>query len=140
MELDLRAKFIPLLRIFLLTYIPSLTFSRNKNGDRIPTQVSLRSNSIADCQSAASRASCVCELQEALDEPQVKMSKHIGYMKRQGLLDLERKANWNFYRISPKLSEALLANLEVIRTGYAKDPQLSQDLEKLEHSPGAACR
>jgi len=61
-------------------------------------------------------------------------------MKRQGLLDVERKANWNFYRISPALSESVLASLEAIRTGYAKDPQLSQDLKKLEHSPGAACR
>lgn len=83
---------------------------------------------------------CVCELQEALNEPQVKMSKHIGYMKRQGLLEVKRKANWNFYRISPNLSESALASLEAIRGGYTKDPQLSQDLKKLEHSPGAACR
>ncbi len=83
---------------------------------------------------------CVCELQEALDEPQVKMSKHIGYMRRQGLLKVERKANWNFYRISPNLSESALASLEAIRAGYTKDPQLSQDLKKLEYSPGAACR
>ena len=83
---------------------------------------------------------CVCELQEALDEPQVKMSKHIGYMRRQGLLEVERKANWNFYRISPDLSESALASLEAIRTGYTKDPQLSQDLKKLEHSSDAACR
>ena len=83
---------------------------------------------------------CVCELQEALDEPQVKMSKHIGYMRRQGLLEVERKANWNFYRISPDLSESALASLEAIRNGYTKDPQLYQDLKKLEHSSGAACR
>ena len=83
---------------------------------------------------------CVCELQEALDEPQVKMSKHIGYMKRQGLLEVERKANWNFYHISHDLSESVLASLEAIRSGYSKDPQLSQDLEKLERLPGAACR
>ncbi len=68
------------------------------------------------------------------------MSKHIGYMKRQGLLDVERKANWNFYRISPDLSESVLASLEAIRMGYAKDPRLSQDLKKLEHSPGAPCQ
>jgi len=83
---------------------------------------------------------CVCELQEALGESQVKMSKHIGYMKRQGLLQLERKANWNFYHISPDLPESVQTSLEAIRIGYACDPQLSQDLEKLEHSPGAACR
>ena len=83
---------------------------------------------------------CVCELQDALDEPQVKMSKHIGYMKRQGLLEVERKANWNFYHISPNLSESILASLEAIRAGYANDPQLSQDLENLEYSPDAACR
>jgi len=83
---------------------------------------------------------CVCELQNALDEPQVKMSKHIGYMKRQGLLQLERKANWNFYHISPDLPASVRASLEAIRTGYASDPQLSQDLRTLERSPGTACQ
>ena len=83
---------------------------------------------------------CVCELQEALGEPQVKISKHIGYMKRQGLLQVERKANWNFYHIPLDLPESILASLEAIREGYGNDPQLSQDLEKLERSSGAACR
>ncbi|NEQ69574.1 MAG: winged helix-turn-helix transcriptional regulator, partial [Symploca sp. SIO2D2] len=42
---------------------------------------------------------CVCQIQEALDEPQVKMSKHLGYMKESGHRTATRKANWAFYEI-----------------------------------------
>jgi ArsR family transcriptional regulator len=36
---------------------------------------------------------CVCHFQEILREPQVKISKHLGYLKRNGLVQAERCAN-----------------------------------------------
>ncbi|HEX9784874.1 MAG TPA: metalloregulator ArsR/SmtB family transcription factor, partial [Opitutaceae bacterium] len=34
---------------------------------------------------------CVCHLQEILDEPQVKISKHLRYLKEHGMVEAERQ-------------------------------------------------
>ncbi len=74
---------------------------------------------------------CVCQLQEALDESQVKMSKHLGYMKKRGLLVSERIANWNYYKINPVAHPMLKANMKALGSFAAKDDELASDLKRL---------
>ncbi len=84
-------------------------------------------------------ALCVCEIQETIEEAQVKTSKHIGYMKRLGLLRVERRANWNFYEIASDLPDAVQAALNAFGSSSATDPQLATDKERLRESKRAAC-
>ncbi len=82
---------------------------------------------------------CVCDIQQALEEPQVKMSKHLGYMRKHGLLVVERKANWNFYEIASDLPEAVKNCLKAIESGTTSDSQLRADLERLRAVETTAC-
>ncbi|MBU3666472.1 MAG: winged helix-turn-helix transcriptional regulator [Chthoniobacterales bacterium] len=58
---------------------------------------------------------CVCHLQEVLREPQVKMSRHLAYLRRRGMVLRERCCQWMIYRLPDKRSRSLEANLACLR-------------------------
>jgi ArsR family transcriptional regulator len=84
---------------------------------------------------------CVCHFQEVLREPQVKVSKHLRYLKRNGLVQAERCANMMIYRLPPKRPTALAANLACLQD-CAQEERVFQDdarrLKKLRDSFGPA--
>jgi len=77
---------------------------------------------------------CVCQIQEILQEAQVKTSKHLGYMKSRELLIVKRKANWNFYELAPSLHPIALSSLQAIETYAVDDAVLTVDLNRLQDS------
>jgi len=48
---------------------------------------------------------CVCELTEALQEIQPKVSRHLAQLKQCGLLTDRRQGQWIFYRINENLDD-----------------------------------
>lgn len=48
---------------------------------------------------------CVCELTEALQETQPKISRHLAQLRKCGLLVDRRQGQWIFYRINNDLPE-----------------------------------
>ncbi len=46
---------------------------------------------------------CVCELMEALDESQPKISRHLAQLRNCGVLDDARRGHWVFYSLSKTL-------------------------------------
>jgi ArsR family transcriptional regulator, arsenate/arsenite/antimonite-responsive transcriptional repressor len=46
---------------------------------------------------------CVCELTEALQEIQPKVSRHLAQLRKCNLLIDRRQGQWVFYRINPEL-------------------------------------
>jgi len=73
---------------------------------------------------------CVCHLQEILEEPQVKMSKHLGYMKRHGLLEATRKNNWTIYAIPARPHRVLVENLKCLQDCRREMPVFGRDLQR----------
>ncbi|MBL4814862.1 MAG: metalloregulator ArsR/SmtB family transcription factor [Shewanella sp.] len=53
----------------------------------------------------AERELCVCELMQALDESQPKVSRHLAQMRKAGLLLDKRQGQWVFYRVNPELPD-----------------------------------
>ena len=66
---------------------------------------------------------CVCHFQTVLAEPQVKISKHLGYLRERGLVVASRRGNWVIYALPPEKARTteLTANLaclaECVKTG-----------------------
>jgi len=48
---------------------------------------------------------CVCELMEALQESQPKISRHLAQLRKFDLLSDRRQGQWVFYSINPSLPE-----------------------------------
>ena len=82
-------------------------------------------------QLLAVRPLCVCHLQEVLGEPQVKISKHLAYLKAQGMAEGRRHQNWMIYSLPRKKSPELEANLRCLQDCVGTEPIFKQDLRRL---------
>lgn len=89
---------------------------------------------------------CVCHIQTILREPQVKVSKHLGYLKAHGIVDVSREGKWRVYRLTKKRSKMVESNLACLQDCAAEDPVFRRDLRTLEtlllrpdENGGAAC-
>lgn len=96
---------------------------------------------------------CVRHFQEILREPQVKVSKHLGYLKRNGLVEAERCANMMIYQLPRKRSPQLKANLACLQDCAQNERIFRDDAARLGkirakfgpetpacvREPGAAC-
>lgn len=84
---------------------------------------------------------CVCHFQAVLREPQVKISKHLAYLRARGLVDVERAGNWMIYELPAKPSAELRANLACLQDCAREQPVFQRDLERLKKlAPGLAKR
>lgn len=73
---------------------------------------------------------CVCHFQEILREPQVKISKHLAYLKRNGLVEAERCANMMVYRLPESRPSPLQANLACLQDCRPTERVFRDDLER----------
>jgi DNA-binding transcriptional ArsR family regulator len=69
---------------------------------------------------------CVCHFQELLQEPQVKISKHLAYLRERGLVEARRHQNWMIYYLTTNPSEELTKNLNCLKD-CAQSAQLFRD-------------
>jgi ArsR family transcriptional regulator len=75
---------------------------------------------------------CVCHIQEILGEPQVKVSKHLAYLRARGLVVSHKEANWMVYGLPAKRSRELSSNLACLQDCVRENPVFSRDLRKLQ--------
>jgi ArsR family transcriptional regulator len=82
---------------------------------------------------------CVCHFQTILGEPQVKISKHLAYLRERGLVDVERDQNWMVYSL-PKVRPAELAtNVQCLQDCVQSDKVFATDLKKLSAIQKSCC-
>lgn len=74
---------------------------------------------------------CVCHFQELLGEPQVKISKHLGYLRDKGLVEVARHQNWMIYSLPRQLSLELEANLRCLQDCVQTHRAFKADLRRL---------
>jgi ArsR family transcriptional regulator, arsenate/arsenite/antimonite-responsive transcriptional repressor len=74
---------------------------------------------------------CVCHIQEVLGEPQVKVSKHLAYLKSHGLVEVKRNGYWRVYSLVAKPTPTLKANLACLQDCATEDKIFKRDTEKL---------
>ena len=73
-------------------------------------------------------------MQEVLQLSQVKVSKHLAYLRQHGLITCERKANWSFYRLVDSPNPLLIENLKCLQDVAPGEPVFSADLIRLKRS------
>ncbi|WP_156489072.1 metalloregulator ArsR/SmtB family transcription factor [Marinomonas gallaica] len=74
---------------------------------------------------------CVCELMEALQESQPKISRHLAQLRNCGLLTDRRQGQWVFYRINEALPAWSKLVLHV--TAAENLEHCAADLARLDH-------
>jgi ArsR family transcriptional regulator len=79
------------------------------------------------------REVCVCYFVEILGQSQPKISRHLAYLKRAGIVEARREGKWMHYRIRDLDADAatiLAAALDTLRS----DPAMLADLARLDRA------
>ena len=77
---------------------------------------------------------CVCDLVKVLGGPQPKISRHLGYLRRSGLVQARREGLWMHYRLAPPRTEFHKSLLNCLSCCFSSVPILARDLKKLKRS------
>jgi ArsR family transcriptional regulator, arsenate/arsenite/antimonite-responsive transcriptional repressor len=72
---------------------------------------------------------CVCYLQGALKTNQPKISRHLAYLRRAGLVDARREGKWIYYSIR-KQTGKLEALLREALKAVAEEERIKGDVER----------
>lgn len=70
---------------------------------------------------------CVCHLMEILGMEQVKVSKQLSFMKERGLVEAQRHAQWQIYRLNPAANPLLEENLKCLQDCAGEELCLIED-------------
>ena len=74
---------------------------------------------------------CVCHFQDVLKLPQVAVSKHLAYLKANGLVTAQRHGKWMIYRLPEKTPAELDKHLRCLQDCVLSDPIFRGDLKRL---------
>jgi ArsR family transcriptional regulator len=83
----------------------------------------------------ADREICVCYLVEILGMSQPKISRHLAYLRRAGIVSARRAGKWMHYRLMIPKDEAAGRILRETLEHLRKKPEMKRDLVRLN----AAC-
>jgi len=83
------------------------------------------------------REVCVCYFVEVLRQSQPKISRHLAYLRRAGIVSARREGKWMHYRIERPSHPGALAILEAALSSFSADREMQADLRGLTK---ACCR
>ncbi len=77
---------------------------------------------------------CVCYFVEILDESQPKISRHLAYLRRAGIVAARREGKWMHYRIVRPSDLQQARVLDCVFDALAADRQMQRDRQMLERA------
>ena len=77
---------------------------------------------------------CVCSCVKVLKTNQPKISRHLAYLRRAGLVAARRDGKWTHYRLTQPSDTHVARIFTELRTRLAQDPQMQSDKARLENA------
>jgi ArsR family transcriptional regulator, arsenate/arsenite/antimonite-responsive transcriptional repressor len=79
----------------------------------------------------AAQPLCVCHFEAVLKLPQARISRHLAYLRKHGLVVTEQRGPWRIYSLASPPSPALAANLACLQDAALEEPVFRQDRARL---------
>lgn len=73
---------------------------------------------------------CVGDLVAVLVVPQPKVSRHLAYLRKAGLVEVREQGLWSFYRLAPPTSPFHRKLLDCLSACFGDVPKVARDAEK----------
>ena len=70
---------------------------------------------------------CVCSCVEILNANQPKISRHLAYLKRAGLVAARRDGKWTHYRLVEPIDPHVAKILQELRDSFAHNAEMQRD-------------
>ena len=80
------------------------------------------------------RPLCVCHFQDILSAPQVKISKHLAYLREHGMVETHREGSWIVYSLPAHPSPELTANMKCLQDCCRENPIFVKDIRRMDNS------
>ena len=77
---------------------------------------------------------CVCYFIEVIGAPQPKISRHLAYLRRTGLVAARREGKWMHYRLTVPGDLHAAAILKTTLEALKKNPDMQRDCERLNRA------
>ncbi len=74
---------------------------------------------------------CVCFFVEILQMPQPKVSRHLAYLRRAGIVGARREGKWIHYRMVLPQDEHAVRVLAEVRSWISSDQEMQRDRQRL---------
>ena len=74
---------------------------------------------------------CVCFFVSVLKTSQPKISRHLAYLRRAGIVTARREGKWMHYRLAEPPDEHAAKIFREVRASLAEHPEFQRDREKL---------
>ncbi len=74
---------------------------------------------------------CVCFFVEVLGQSQPKISRHLAYLRRAGVVAARREGKWMHYRVVEPADERAARVLKETRAWLAEDQEMRRDRDRL---------
>lgn len=58
---------------------------------------------------------CVCHLEQIIGPPQARISRHLAYLRKHGMVTTQRYQNWSIYQVSPEHSPMMKLQLKCLQ-------------------------
>ena len=81
----------------------------------------------------------MCDLERVLGYTQTKVSRHLAYLRRTGLVVQRREGLWKLYALAPARSEDHARILKALRAVVRTHATADDDLKKLAGQIGRVC-
>jgi ArsR family transcriptional regulator len=77
---------------------------------------------------------CVCYFIEIIGAPQPKISRHLAYLRRAGLVAARREGKWMHYRLTVPREPHAAAILKTTIEALKNNPEMQRDCERLNRA------
>jgi ArsR family transcriptional regulator len=84
---------------------------------------------------------CVCDIMDILRIPQAKTSRHLGYLRRAGLVKAREEGLWSFYSLTLPLNPVHEKLLDCLSVCCKAVPEIVIDNKRVgkTRKPGSCC-
>lgn len=85
---------------------------------------------------------CVCDLQAVLDVPQPKVSRHLAYLRKAGLVKVRKDGLWSYYMLAPARNVFHTKLLDCLSCCFKDVPELVDDAARIRkvRRTGGCCQ
>ena len=77
---------------------------------------------------------CVCYFTEVIGAPQPKISRHLAYLRRAGIVAARREGKWMHYRLAAPPRPEVASIVKSVLDALKHDKQLRRDIRRLNRA------
>jgi ArsR family transcriptional regulator len=77
---------------------------------------------------------CVCYFTEVIGAPQPKISRHLAYLRKAGIVAVRREGKWMHYRLAAMPNPHVASILKSVLDALKQDKELQRDCQRLDRA------